>query len=78
MPLIYSKLLRDQLISDLKTQRYNLGHLADEVGVARNQISYWLHGKNRPSWRAAQRLSTAATKLTGKTYTPIMFLEIKP
>ena len=36
--------LRDQLITDLKSQRYNLGHLAGEVGVARNQISHWLHG----------------------------------
>jgi len=70
--------LSEQLKSDLRAERYYLKDLAHEADTTSSQLSQWLGGHYRPSWRAAQGLATAATKLTGKTYTPIMFLEIKP
>lgn len=68
--------MRDQLIKDLKVDRYNLTHLANEAGINRSYLSTILNGKLLPSVHVATSLAMAATRLTNKAYTPDMFLTI--
>ena len=68
--------MRDQLIKDLKVDRYNLTHLANEAGINRSYLSTILNGKLLPSVHVATSLAMAATRLTNKHYTPDMFLTI--
>lgn len=68
--------MRDQLIKDLKVDRYNLTHLANEAGINRSYLSTILNGKLLPSVHVATSLAMAATRLTNKHYTPDMFLTV--
>jgi hypothetical protein len=62
--------MRDKLKADLKAHRYNFGHLAEEAGLNRSYLSSVMTGSILPS------VTTAASRLTQKTYSPDMFLTI--
>lgn len=68
--------MRDKLKADLKAQRYNFGHLAEEAGLNRSFLSSVMTGSILPSVTTAVALAYAASRLTQKTYTPDMFLTI--
>ena len=69
--------MKDRLIQDLKADRYNLGHLAEEANISRSYLSTILNGKLLPSIHVATSLAMAANRLTNKTtYTPDQFLRI--
>ena len=68
--------LRQQLKSDLKVDRYNLAHLAEEASVTPAYLYTILSGKLLPSVHVATSLAMAASRMTNKTYTPDMFLTI--
>lgn len=68
--------MRDRLRQDLKTHRYNFGHLAEETGLNRSYLSKILTGAVLPSTTTAVALAFVASRLTQKTYTPDMFLTI--
>ena len=68
--------LRQQLKSDLKVDRYNLAHLAEEASVTPAYLYTILSGKLLPSVHVATSLAMAASRMTNKTYTPDMFLTV--
>lgn len=68
--------LRDRLKTDLKVDRYNLAHLAQEASVTPAYLYTILSGRLLPSVHVATSLAMAASRLTQKTYTPDMFLTI--
>ena len=68
--------MKARLIKDLKVDRYTLTHLAAEAGIHRSYLSTILNGKILPSIRTATCLALAASRMTGKDYTPDMFLTI--
>ena len=68
--------LRQKLKTDLKVDRYNLSHLAEEASVTPAYLYTILSGKLLPSVHVATSLAMAATRLTNKHYTPDMFLTV--
>ena len=68
--------LKQQLKSDLKVDRYNLAHLAEEASVTPAYLYTILSGKLLPSVHVATSLAMAASRMTNKTYTPDMFLTV--
>ena len=68
--------MKERLKKDLKAGRYNFGHLAEEANVNRSYLSQILNGSVTPSIKVATLIAMAANRLTGKVYTPDMFITI--
>lgn len=68
--------LKQRLKSDLKVDRYNLAHLAEAASVTPAYLYTILSGKLLPSVHVATSLAMAASRMTGKDYTPDMFLTV--
>lgn len=60
--------MKDQIKADLKVNRYNLKHLAHEMGVDYAHLSAVLSGKRPMSYRTAVALRDSLNKLTSNTY----------
>lgn len=67
---------RDQLKLDLEPERYKFKHLAKHAEINSAYLSRILTCQITPGYQIACRLAQSATKLTGKIYTPEMFLNI--
>ena len=70
--------LRQQLVIDLRAERYTFGHLAQEAQINRSYLSRIITGQVCPSVHLATSLALAANRLTGlDTYTPDQFLTLE-
>ena len=60
--------MKEQIIKDLKTARYNLGHLAKDMNVGYTHLTAVLNGHRPMSYRTAVALRDSLNRLTSNTY----------
>jgi transcriptional regulator with XRE-family HTH domain len=58
------------MIKELREMGLTQAMIAREMGTVRQVVNDWFTGDQTPTARSISRLSTAITKLTGKTFTP--------
>jgi len=67
---------KDKLKNDLKVERYSLSAFASEAQVSVTYLYRILACQVMPSTHIASSLAVAASRCTGKTYTPDMFTTV--
>jgi hypothetical protein len=67
---------KDKLKNDLKVERYSLSAFASEAQVSVTYLYRILACEVVPSIHIASSLAVAASRCTGKTYTPDMFTTV--
>ncbi len=60
--------MKEQIIKDLKTERYNLRHLAKDMNVGYSHLNHVLNGQRPMSYKTAVALRDSLNRLTTNTY----------